>query len=292
MITNILRLLVHFFDGKNILITGGAGTIGSELARQLLTSGLKSLILIDSNETAVFFLRDSFKHDDRVKCLTCDIKEYDQLKRLTEGIDYLFHTAALKHVPSCEFNPFASVSTNVNGVINIINACQDSGVKKALFTSSDKAVNPANVMGATKLTGEKLFIGANNFSSVRGCKFISCRFGNVVGSSGSVIPLFIEQIKNSGVLNLTHPEMTRFVMSLREATALVIEAMTEANDGEIYISKMPTLKIKDLAINMIDNLSTFLGRDKESVKIQTTGLRDGEKLYEELARFDELQNSQ
>jgi len=208
-----------------------------------------------------------------------------------KGIDVVFHVAALKHVVLCERSPLEAVQTNIHGVQNIINAAMENHVKKVIFTSSDKAVNPTNVMGTSKLMGERLMTAANSNSRENGCVYASTRFGNVMGSNGSVIPIFRRQIAKGGPVTLTHNEMTRFVMSIEEATRLVIDSAAIAQGGEVFITKMPVIRIRDLAEVMIQELAPVYGHNPNDIKIVEIGTKPGEKLYEELMSDEETRRA-
>jgi len=203
----------------------------------------------------------------------------------------VFHTAAFKHVILCERSPFEAVQTNIIGVQNIIRAASDNNVERVIFTSSDKAVNPTNVMGTSKLMGERLMTAANSNLRGKGPMFASTRFGNVLGSRGSVIPIFHEQIHNGGPITLTDPEMTRFIMSIKEAVQLVIDSSMLVCGGEVFVTKMPVIKIKDLAEVMIQELAAEYGHKPEDIKIEIIGTKPGEKMYEELMSNEETRRA-
>lgn len=276
----------NFYTGKTILVTGGVGTIGSYLVDALLKFDIKSLICLDNNESELFFTEQRYIDDPRFVPAQCDICNKYEMMRYFTGVDYIFHTAALKHVPSCERSPFSAIQTNIIGLENIIRIGRRTRVKKILFTSSDKAASPTNVMGATKLLGERLFIAANNsFMDEYGTIFANTRFGNVAGSRGSVIPLFCNQILAGGPVTITSADMTRFVMTPSEATNLVLESMVLAKGGETFITKMQTINIMDLAQEMIVLLAPITGT--KDIPCQIVGARPGEKLWEELSTSEE-----
>lgn len=208
-----------------------------------------------------------------------------------QDIDIVFHAAALKHVILCERSPYEAVQTNIIGCENIIHAAEANNVEKVIFTSSDKAVNPTNVMGTSKLMGERLMTAANGSSKKSTTIFASTRFGNVLGSNGSVIPIFKQQIKNGGPISLTDPEMTRFVMTVEESVRLVIDSAKQAQGGEVFITKMPVLNISDMAKVMIELLAKQYGHNPESIKIDIIGSKPGEKLYEELMSDEETRRA-
>ena len=218
-----------------------------------------------------------------------DVRDQERLDRAFENVDIVFHAAALKHVALCEYNPFDSVKTNVLGTQNILNAALDKNVKKVIMISTDKAVNPINVMGATKLLAERLTMSANNYRGDGDTIFSCVRFGNVLDSRGSVVPIFRKQIKDGGPVTITEPEMTRFVMSIPEAVELILKSGQIAEGKEIFILKMPALNIVDLAEVMIDYLGPQYGFNSDEIEIEFIGKRFGEKMYEELMTDDERQ---
>jgi FlaA1/EpsC-like NDP-sugar epimerase len=208
-----------------------------------------------------------------------------------KDVQIVFHTAAFKHVILCERSPFEAVQTNILGIQNVINGAAESGVERVIFTSSDKAVNPTNVMGTSKLMGERIMTAANSNLRGDGPIYISTRFGNVLGSRGSVIPIFREQIRKGGPLTLTDPCMTRFIMSIDEAVRLVVDSARLACGGEVFITKMPAIKISDLAQIMIEELAPQYGYDPDDIKITTIGTKPGEKMYEELMNEEETRRA-
>ena len=279
----------EFFAGSTVVITGGVGSVGSEIAKQLLELPVKELRVLDNNETALFEAEQLYGADVRFKAFQTDITNEWETLRVLSGADYVFHAAALKHVPSCEKSPFSAIDTNILGVKSIIRAAQRNSVKKVLFTSSDKAVSPTNVMGASKLLGERLFVAANYISvgPDRGTIFSNTRFGNVAGSRGSVIPLFCRQIMQGGPVTLTDDRMTRFIMTLEDATELVIESMVHARGGDTFITKMPSLNIADLTRVMVDVVAPLFDYLPSEIEVRMTGARPGEKLWEELSTEEE-----
>jgi len=280
--------------GKSILVTGSCGTVGSELVKQLLTDDLYSpqeVIGIDNNESALFFQDQVYLDDSRAHFYVVDIRDRDALTNVTKTVDIVFHCAAMKHVILSERSPDQCVQTNINGVDNVIYAANANSVEKVIFTSSDKAVNPTNVMGTSKLMGERLMTAANSHKKDKGPVFASTRFGNVLGSNGSVIPIFHNQIAKGGPVTLTHRDMTRFVMSIQESVRLVIDSALLAKGGEVFITKMPVVKIEDLAKAMISNLASKYGKSPDEIKIVEIGTKPGEKLYEELMSDEETRRS-
>lgn len=277
---------------KRILVTGGCGTIGRELIRQLLAHyEIGELVALDNNESALFHLEQEFGAP-HASFFLADIRDPYKLTRKMRDMQVVFHTAAFKHVILCERSPFEAVQTNIMGVQNVISAALENGVEKVIFTSSDKAVNPTNVMGTSKLMGERLISATN--STLRGEDrpvFVSTRFGNVLGSRGSVIPIFREQIRRGGPVTLTDPAMTRFIMSIQEAVRLVIESSALACGGEVFITKMPVIRIQDLAEVMIEELAPRYGHRAEQVQIVVIGAKPGEKMYEELMSLEETRRA-
>lgn len=281
-------------NGKNILITGACGTVGSELVHQLLADSKCSpaeVIGIDNNESQLFFQEQIYLDEPRAHFFVADIRDRDEMMRRTKGIDIVFHAAALKHVILCERSPEQAVQTNILGIQNIISAATENGVERVIFTSSDKAVNPTNVMGTTKLMGERLMTAANSHKRGDGPIFASTRFGNVLGSNGSVVPIFHNQIAQGGPITLTHPEMTRFVMSIKEAVKLVIASARMARGGEVFVTKMPVVRIADLAKAMIIELAPVYGYSHDDIGIKAIGAKPGEKLYEELMSPEETRRT-
>ena len=279
---------MKIFDGKSIFVTGSCGTIGAELVAQLLNNSKynpKEVIGIDNNESALFFQDQLYLDDSRASFFVTDIRDKDELSNRMKGVDIVIHAAALKHVILCERSPEQAVQTNINGVQNVIAAASLNDVEIVIFTSSDKAVNPTNVMGTTKLMGERLMTAANSSKRENGPIFASTRFGNVLGSSGSVIPIFRNQISNGGPVTLTDKNMTRFVMSVEEAVELVLNSVMEAKGGEVFVTKMPVMKIEDLAIAMIEELAP------NEIEVTEIGSKPGEKLYEELMSDEETRRT-
>lgn len=281
-----------FFRNRRILVTGACGTVGSELVNQLVDEyHVGELIGIDNNESELFFIDQRFSKAANVSFYLADVRDQEKLSRMMRGIDIVFHAAAFKHVILCERSPFEAVQTNILGVQNIIYSALENRVERVLFTSSDKAVNPTNVMGTSKLMGERLMTAANSNSRNDGPIFASTRFGNVLGSRGSVIPIFREQIKKGGPITLTDPDMTRFIMSIREAVRLVIDSVQLACGGEVFVTKMPVIRIKDLAEIMIQELADEYGHQSERIEINIIGVKPGEKMYEELMSQEETRRS-
>jgi FlaA1/EpsC-like NDP-sugar epimerase len=280
----------EFYRDKRIFLTGAAGTVGKEIVRQLDAFAPAELRLMDNNETEMFFLMEAYGNKN-VFCFLGDIRDRDKLEKLSQDMDIVIHCAAFKHVYLSEYNPFDVVQTNVIGVENIIRAATACNVKKLLFTSSDKAVNPTNVMGTSKLMGEKLITAASAVRNNTNTIFSSTRFGNVLGSRGSVVPLFMKQIKNGGPVTITDNRMTRFVMTIQNAARLVLKSVIIAKGGEVFVTKMPVVRIPDLAEVMINLLAPKYGYAPSDIKTVEIGMKAGEKLYEELMSDQEVYRS-
>jgi len=271
-----------YLRDKIVCITGAAGSVGAALVEQCVQAGVRVVRAIDHGESELFYVFDRHRDSGRVAPLVGDIRELERLRLAFSGADIVIHAAALKHVELGEFNPFEIVNTNLLGLNNVIRASLDCSIDRVIFTSSDKAVNPTSVMGASKMMGERLMTAANEIRGPRRTRFSSVRFGNVLGSRGSVVPLFAEAALRGEPLRLTDPNMTRYVMTLAEAARLVIEAGNLMRSGEVFVTKMHAIKIADLAEAIRDEVGT--GRSD----IVNTRPRSGEKLYEELLTKDEL----
>lgn len=279
------------WPSKRVMITGVCGTVGRELLRQLLDAGVTNIAGIDNNESALFFLDEEHRDLADVRFHLGDVRDRESLAHRMRDIDVVLHTAAFKHVMLCEHSPSSAVATNIVGVQNVIDAAIESKVERVLFTSSDKAVNPTNVMGTSKLMGERLITAANSIQRNGGTIFASTRFGNVLGSRGSVIPLFRKQIAAGGPVTLTDRAMTRFIMTLSEAVELVTESTFMAVGGEVFVTKMPVVRIEDLAQVMIEEIAPRHDLDPARVEIQMIGTKPGEKMYEELLNDEEIRRA-
>ncbi len=276
---------------KRVLITGVCGTVGSELLRQVIARSPAEVLGLDNNESATFFLVEEYRHCPNVHLYLGDVRDRDKLMRIMQDVDIVLHAAALKHVSLCEQAPRDAVQTNILGTQNVIDAAMANQVERVLFTSSDKAVNPTSVMGTTKLMCERLITAANAQRRNSGPIFASTRFGNVLGSRGSVIPLFKQQIARGGPVTLTDKRMTRFIMTLEQAVKLVMDSVFLAHGGEVFVTKMPVVRIADLAEVMIAELAPRHGFDPQQIEIQVIGTKLGEKLYEELMNEEETRRT-
>lgn len=278
----LIAMTTSWWTGKSVLITGAAGTVAGGLLRAILRGRPKVVRALDSHEHGLFQLQQKLGPAEEVRWLLGDIRDASRLRRAMEGVDVVFHCAALKHVSIGEYNPFEVVQTNLGGLQNVIQAALENRVGRVIFTSSDKAVNPTNTMGASKLMGERLVAAANEMRGSAPTRFASVRFGNILGSNGSVVDIFREQIARGGPVTLTDRRMTRFVMGLDEAVRLVLRAAELAVGGEVFVLKMPALGIADLAEVMVQELAPRFDRQPEDLEVVEIGTKPGEKLYEEL----------
>jgi len=252
---------------KLILIIGGTGSIGETLVSTLLENSFPKQIRIYSR----FLQKKLERYREKLRFFIGDIRDKERLNRAMQDVDIVFHLAALKHVVACEYNPFEAIKTNVLGIQNLIEVCIENNIEKVIFTSTDKAATPCNTMGVTKLLGEKLMTAANFYKGSSKTVFYSVRFGNVLGSRGSIIPLVEDQIKNEHPITLTHKDMTRYIMSINKAINLIIETLKIAQGGEVFVLKMDCIKIKA----------------SKKIQIKEIGLFSGEKMYEELFSIEE-----
>ena len=272
------------FKDKTILITGGTGSLGQALTKRLLEMGPKAIRIFSRNESKQIEMENIFK-DDRLRFFLGDVRDLPRLNKAVEDVDFVFHAAALKHVPKIEYNPFEAIKTNILGSENIINACLTNNVEKAVCVSTDKAVSPLNIYGATKLLMEKLFVTANNYLNEEKykTKFFGLRYGNVLGSSGSVVPLFIEQIKSKKKISITDASMTRFSITMSEALDFILHATELGTGSEIFVPKLRAyslLDVKEALFEMLENTGE-----------EIIGIRPGEKLNETLINSEEIRYS-
>lgn len=265
---------------KTILITGGTGSFGQTFVPMTLAKyNPKKIIIFSRDEMKQWEMAKSFQDDNRVRFFIGDVRDKERLYRALDGVDYVVHAAATKIVPTAEYNPFECVKTNVIGAMNVIDACIDKGVKRCVALSTDKASSPINLYGATKLASDKLFVSGNAYSGEHGSTFSVVRYGNVMGSRGSVIPFF-ENIKKSGKLPITDNRMTRFMISLEDGVELVFNAFNDMVGGEIYVKKIPSMKVKDLASVIAPE-----------AKLEIIGIRPGEKLHEQMIGQEDAQST-
>jgi len=271
-------------DGKKILITGGTGSLGQSLTKRLLATNVDTVRILSRNESKQVNMESEF-NDKRLRFLIGDVRDFERLKTAFEDIDIVYHAAALKHVPVIEYNPFEAIKTNVQGSQNVIDASLSQDVEKVICIGTDKAVSPLNTYGATKLLMEKLFVSANNFlnETRHRTKFLALRYGNVVGSSGSVIPKFIKMINEGKKITITDSEMTRFSITMEQALDFVIDCTINGNASEIYIPKLKSYSILDVK----DALFEIFGK----TDFEEIGIRPGEKLHETLINSEEIRNS-
>ncbi|SFL89527.1 Polysaccharide biosynthesis protein [Paenibacillus sp. 1_12] len=274
------------YTNKKVLIIGGTGTLGKHLLKEILSFEPSVVRIYSRDEHKQFDMQQQLSSYKNIRYLIGDVRDYNRLIRAMEDIDYVFHLAAMKHVASCEYNPFEAVQTNVIGTQNVIQAAIQSNVKKVLFTSTDKAISPTNTYGATKLTAERLISAAEYQKGPKNTVFSSVRFGNVMGSRGSVIPLFKEQIIANQEITVTDKSMSRFMMTPAQAISLMLEANESALGGEVFVLKMPVIKLADLIEVLISEV-TKRYNIQTRINIKEIGLRPGEKMYEELMTEDE-----
>ncbi|MCK4862374.1 MAG: UDP-N-acetylglucosamine 4,6-dehydratase (inverting) [Rhodobacteraceae bacterium] len=258
-------------ENSTILITGGTGSFGNTFVPMTLAKyNPKKIIIFSRDEMKQWEMAKKFQGDDRVRFFIGDVRDKDRLYRALDGVDYVVHAAATKIVPTAEYNPFECVKTNINGAMNLIDACIDKGVKRVVALSTDKASSPINLYGATKLASDKLFVAGNSYAGGHDTRFAVVRYGNVMGSRGSVIPFFMS-IKGKGVLPITDDRMTRFMITLEQGVDLVWHAFSDMEGGEIYVKKIPSMKVTELA--------SAISPESEQ---EIVGIRPGEKLHEQM----------
>lgn len=262
--------------GKTVLVTGGTGSFGSRFAAHALRHlKPRKIIIFSRDELKQHELRTGGLDDPRLRWFLGDVRDLDRLRRAFQGVDIVIHAAALKQVPACEYNPIEAVNTNINGTKNVIEAALDCGVQKVMLVSTDKACAPVNLYGATKMAAEKLIVQSNSYTGDKGTRFSVVRYGNVVGSRGSVVPLFLNQ-RNNGKLTITDDRMTRFWITLDQAVRFVETCIDQMSGGEIFVPKIPSATILDLAAALAPGC-----------KLETVGIRPGEKLHETMVTEDE-----
>ncbi|MCS6131029.1 SDR family NAD(P)-dependent oxidoreductase [Clostridium botulinum] len=276
-----------YYTGKKILIIGGTGTIGNGLIKELLKQEPSVIRILSRDEYKQFIMENEIKNKYKLRFLIGDVRDYDRVDRAMDEIDVVFNLAAMKHVPACEYNPSEAIKTNVIGMENVIKAAIHNNVEAVIFTSSDKAINPTNAYGATKLLAEKLVQAANYSKGRAKTKFVAVRFGNVMGSRGSVIPLFKKQIQDFRKITVTDPNMTRFMMTLSQSVKLIMTAGEISLGGEVFILKMPIIKLQYLAEVIVEEITKRNNIPLENIDIQTIGFRAGERKFEELMTKEE-----
>ena len=273
----------HKFENKIVLVTGGTGWIGSELVKKILAFNPKQVRVYSRDEHKQFYLQKKLGNPENLRLFLGDIRDKDRLRRAFDGVDIVFHAAALKHVAICEYNPFEVVKTNIMGTQNVIDVAIEHNVEKLVAISSDKSVNPTSIMGVSKLMMEKLVVNANYYSGNAQTKFSCVRFGNVMWSRGSVLPIWKEQVEENNNITITNSEMTRFFMHTNEAIDLVLTSAVLAKGGEIFVLKMKSIELGELARAFIDKFFPDSG-----VTITKIGLFPGEKMHEDLFTESEL----
>lgn len=267
-------------NNSTILITGGSGSFGNKFVEMTLSKyNPKKLIVFCRDEMKQWEMAKKFNNDKRIRFFLGDVRDKDRLKRACQDVDYIVHAAAGKIVPTAEYNPFEYVKTNINGAMNVIDSAIDQKVKKVVALSTDKAVNPVNLYGATKLCSDKLFIAGNNYAGSQDTRFAVVRYGNVLGSRGSIIPFF-RKIAETGEIPITHKDMTRFLIPLEEAVKMVWFSLENCKGGEILVKKCPSMKIVDIAKAIAPE-----------TKLKFIGIRPGEKLHEQMISVEDARNT-
>ena len=276
--------LMSIFAGKKVLITGGTGSLGQALTERILNSDVEQIRILSRNEFKQISMETKLP-DERLRFLIGDVRDKDRLIRAFDDVDIVFHAAALKHVSKVEYNPFEAIKTNVQGSQNVIDACLENDVQRAICIGTDKAVSPLNTYGATKLLMEKLFITAKRYSNPKKhpTKFFAVRYGNVFGSSGSVIPKFIEQINNNKKITITDPTMTRFSITMHQALDFILKVTQKGHGAEVFIPKLKAYSLQQIH-NILSNLTN--AKDHEII-----GMRTGEKQHELLINSDEMRDA-
>lgn len=265
-------------NNKTILVTGGTGSFGKKFIRKALTLGVKKIIVFSRDELKQYEMKQEFT-DDRIRFFIGDVRDKDRLYRAFDGVDIVIHAAAMKHVDACEYNPFEAIKTNIQGAQNIVEAAIDRDVEKVIALSTDKACSPVNLYGATKLASDKLFVAANAYVGEKKTKFSVVRYGNVVGSRGSVVPFF-KKIRETGVVPVTDERMTRFWITLEQGVQFVLDNLDRMQGGEIFVPKIPSMNIMDLAKAIAPECET-----------KVIGIRPGEKLHEAMIMEDDARHT-
>ncbi len=275
---------MSLFEGQTVLITGGTGFLGRNLTRRILQENPQAIRLLSRDEVKHHKAQQEFNNDPRLRFLVGDVRDYERLKKATRGCDIVIHAAALKRIDMIEYNTSEAIKTNILGTLNLIEACTENKVKKVIFISTDKACEPVNTYGACKFVSERIFVESNYSKGGEFPRFTCVRYGNVMSSTGSVIPFFVEKIKKGEKIPLTHPEMTRFIISVDQAVDLVFAAIKYGEGGEIFIPKLPSFKITQL-IDALDH------HHKTKSEVEITGIRPGEKIHELMINECEVDNT-
>ena len=269
------------FKDSTIFVTGGTGSFGKKFVQMTLEKfSPKRIIIYSRDEVKQWEMAEEFGHDHRISFVIGDIRDIERLKSQLKSVDFVVHAAATKIVPTAEYNPEECVKTNINGAINLIKCCTENKIKKVVALSTDKACNPVNLYGATKLASDKIFIAANSVEKNKHCSFSIVRYGNVIGSRGSVVPFFAEKVLNNEEIPITDKRMTRFMITLEQAVEAVWHAFSDMLGGEIYVRKIPSMSILDIATSV-----------SETSKIKVIGIRPGEKLHEQMISQDDSFNT-
>lgn len=269
---------MNVLKNKTVLVTGGTGSFGKKFTKRALELGVKKIIIFSRDELKQYEMKQEFD-DSRLRFFIGDVRDQERLHRAFDGVDIVIHAAAMKHVDACEYNPFEAVKTNIHGAQNIIEAAIDCGVEKVIALSTDKACAPVNLYGATKLASDKLFVAANAYVGEKKTRFAVVRYGNVVGSRGSVVPFF-KKVKETGTLPITDERMTRFWITLEQGVQFVLDNLERMHGGEIFVPKIPSMKVTDLAKAIAPEC-----------KIEVVGIRPGEKLHEAMIMEDDARHT-
>jgi UDP-N-acetylglucosamine 4,6-dehydratase/5-epimerase len=267
-----------YLSGKTILVTGGTGSFGKKFTKKALEYDIKKIIIFSRDELKQFEMAQEFK-DSRIRFFIGDVRDKERLYRALDGVDIVIHAAAMKQVPACEYNPFEAVKTNIHGAQNVIEAAIDRGVNRVIALSTDKACSPVNLYGATKLASDKLFVAANSYVGDKETRFSVVRYGNVVGSRGSVVPFF-KKIRHTGKLPITDERMTRFWITLDQGVQFVLDSLQRMRGGEIFVPKIPSMRVVDLAEAIAPKC-----------EIEIVGIRPGEKLHEAMITEDDARHT-
>lgn len=271
---------MSFIDGKSVLVTGGTGSFGRKFVRALLdTTQARRIVIFSRDELKQYEMSQGFGADERLRFFLGDVRDRERLERALDGVDAVVHAAALKQVPAAEYNPFEAVKTNILGAQNVIDACIDRGVQRVIALSTDKASSPINLYGATKLVSDKLFVQGNSYAGGKRTRFSVVRYGNVVGSRGSVVPFFLQRAQ-SGVLPITDERMTRFWITLDQGVEFVLSSLECMNGGEVFVPKIPSMRVTDLARAVAPE-----------ARLEVVGIRPGEKLHEEMISVDDARRT-